>query len=172
MTEQKNLTALHAPLSACLPAGACSPILSFYGVWGLAPCSPRPLNIHARTAEWQNSPFHPLFREQKLRHLCLLCIAPYMADRQARLFSLFGHAKFACRQVLSCTRMTEQKNLSALHASLPACLPAGACFLILSFHGGMGLCPMFAQALALSYPSRRAVELAFPARVAGPFPRG
>ena len=32
---------------------------------------------------------------------------------------------------------------------------------------GMGLRPMFTQALALSYPSRRAAELAFPARAAG-----
>ena len=35
------------------------------------------------------------------------------------------------------------------------------------FSWGMGLCPMFTQALALSYPNSKAAEPVFPARAAG-----
>ena len=37
MAEQKNLPALHAPPTASLPLGTCSPILSFHGGMGALP---------------------------------------------------------------------------------------------------------------------------------------
>ena len=52
MAEQKNLPALHAPLTTILSEGACSPILSCQGGMGAPhPCLPMALDLpHKKTA--------------------------------------------------------------------------------------------------------------------------
>ena len=148
----------------------------FVFLWGMGPC---PMFAQAlehscpngRVAELAIS---PPFRRAKAPAF-MFAVHRFIYGRWAGVVFLFVWPCKICLPpgLLSRTRMTEQKNLSTLHASLPARLPAGACFLILSFHGGMGLCPMFTQALDLSCPNSKAAESAFPARAAGTsLPRG
>ena len=136
-----------SPARAAVRLFASRRMLShFVFLWGMGPC---PMFTQAlehscpngRVAELAiSSPF-----QRAKAPAFMFAVHRFIYGRWAGAAFLFVWLCKICLPpgLLSRARMTEQKNLSALHASLPACLPAGACSPILPFHGGMGLRPMF-----------------------------